>query len=138
MHRYTARNPPASPILTSDTTACLDGKILGKPTGVADVHRTLRDMSRRKHRVLTAVTVVKTDGTSMYAPSALNMCFATLTDNDTAHYVVNGEPFGRVDACGVQGRAVALMAHILGSYSSTMGLPLFETAVLLTQASITL
>ena len=49
-----------------------------------------------------------------------------------------GEPFGKAGAYGIQGRAAAFVAHISGSYSGIMGLPLFETAALLALAGITL
>ena len=138
MRRRTARNLPALPILTSDTTVCLGGEILGKPTDAADAHRMLRGMSGREHRVLTAVTVVKADGTPMHALSVSDVRFAVLTDNDIARYIASGEPFGKAGAYGIQGRAAAFVAHISGSYSGIMGLPLFETAALLAQAGITL
>ncbi|MDA4330900.1 Maf family protein, partial [Escherichia coli] len=64
--------------------------------------------------------------------------FAVLTDNDIARYIASGEPFGKAGAYGIQGRAAAFVAHISGSYSGIMGLPLFETAALLAQAGITL
>jgi septum formation protein len=35
---------------------------------------------------------------------------------------------GKAGAYAVQGRAAAYIAHISGSYSGIMGLPLFETA----------
>ncbi|HBI8622199.1 TPA: Maf family protein, partial [Escherichia coli] len=63
---------------------------------------------------------------------------AVLTDNDIARYIASGEPFGKAGAYGIQGRAAAFVAHISGSYSGIMGLPLFETAALLAQAGITL
>ena len=138
VRRRTVRHLPALPILTSDTTVCLDGEILGKPADAADAHRMLRGMSGRAHRVLTAVTVVRTDGTPMHALSISDVRFAVLTDNDIARYIASGEPFGKAGAYGIQGRAAAFVSHISGSYSGIMGLPLFETAALLAQAGITL
>jgi len=138
VRRRIARNLAALPILTSDTTVCLGGEILGKPTDAADAHRMLRAMSGREHRVLTAVTVVTTSGTPMHALSISDVRFAVLTDNDIARYIASGEPFGKAGAYGIQGRAAAFVAHISGSYSGIMGLPLFETAALLAQAGITL
>ena len=138
VRRRLARNLAALPILTSDTTVCLGGEILGKPSDAADAHRMLRAMSGREHRVLTAVTVVTASGTPMHALSISDVRFAVLTDNDIARYIGSGEPFGKAGAYGIQGRAAAFVAHISGSYSGIMGLPLFETAALLAQAGITL
>ncbi|AYB51091.1 Maf family protein [Ralstonia solanacearum] len=135
--RRAARGLPALPILTSDTTVCLGGEILGKPADAADAHRMLRGLSGREHRVLTALTVVTADGTPMHALSVSQVCFAVLTDADIARYIASGEPFGKAGAYGIQGRAAAFVAHISGSYSGIMGLPLFETAALLAQVAIT-
>ena len=43
---------------------------------------------------------------------------------------------GRAGAYGIQGAAAAFIAHIEGSYSGIMGLPLFETAQLLRSAGV--
>lgn len=138
LRRRIARNLPALPTLTSDTTVCLAGEILGKPADASDAYRMLRGMSGREHRVLTAVTVVTASGTPMHALSISDVRFAVLTDNDIARYIASGEPFGKAGAYGIQGRAAAFIAHISGSYSGIMGLPLYETAALLAQAGITL
>jgi septum formation protein len=46
-------------------------------------------------------------------------------------YVASGEPMGKAGAYAVQGRAAAYISHMSGSYSGIMGLPMFETAQLL-------
>jgi septum formation protein len=43
----------------------------------------------------------------------------------------SGEPFDKAGGYGIQGRAAAFVAHLSGSYSGVMGLPLYETAGLL-------
>ena len=57
--------------------------------------------------------------------------FGPLSELEIAAYVVSGEPMGRAGAYAIQGREAAFIARISGSYSSVMGLPLFETADLL-------
>ena len=42
-----------------------------------------------------------------------------------------GECFGKAGAYAIQGRAAAFVAHLSGSHSGVMGLPLHETARLL-------
>ena len=46
-------------------------------------------------------------------------------------YLASGEWQGKAGAYAIQGRAAAFIAHLSGSYSGVMGLPLFETAALL-------
>ena len=57
--------------------------------------------------------------------------FAPLSAAQIKAYVASGEPMGKAGAYAVQGRAAAFIAHISGSYSGIMGLPLFETHQLL-------
>jgi septum formation protein len=57
--------------------------------------------------------------------------FAELDDAAIDAYVASGEPEGKAGAYAIQGAAQAFIAHLSGSYSGVMGLPLHETAQLL-------
>ena len=50
-----------------------------------------------------------------------------MSTDDIDAYVASTEPMGKAGAYAVQGRAAAFIAHISGSYTGIMGLPLFET-----------
>ncbi len=116
-----------APILCADTTVTLGGDILGKPRDAADARRMLRALSGTSHRVLTAVALAWGEQrVSMCSESSVT--FGPLSDADIADYVDSGEPMGKAGAYAVQGRAAAFIAHISGSYSGIMGLPLYETA----------
>ena len=118
---------PLARVLRSDTTVALGGIIYGKPENAADAKRMLKELSGQTHRVLTAVAIG--DGKqSMAVCSVSQVCFASLTAAEIAAYVATEEPMGKAGAYAVQGRAAAFIAHISGSYSGIMGLPLFETA----------
>jgi septum formation protein len=90
----------------------------------------LRALSGTPHRVLTAVTV-GWQGRVAAACNVSRVTFGAMDDAAIAAYVASGEPMGKAGAYGVQGRAAAHIAHISGSYSGIMGLPLFETAQVL-------
>ena len=51
-----------------------------------------------------------------------------------AAYVASGEPFGKAGGYAIQGRAAQFVRSIEGSHSGIMGLPLFETSLLLRKA----
>ena len=53
---------------------------------------------------------------------------------DAHDLVAGGEPFGKAGAYAIQGPISGWIAHIAGSYTGIMGLPLFETAALLDAA----
>jgi septum formation protein len=125
--RLQRRGLPDAPVLCADTTVALGRSILGKPADAADAARMLRSLSGTTHRVLTAIAVG--DGTrTVQACCESRVRFASMTEAAIAAYVATGEPMGKAGAYGVQGRAAAHIAHISGSYSGIMGLPVFETA----------
>ncbi|MEN9712835.1 MAG: hypothetical protein RLY90_1096 [Pseudomonadota bacterium] len=130
LQRLKRRGLPAAPVLCSDTTVALGRQILGKPEDAADARRMLNALSDQSHRVLTAVAV----GTARKRVQALSQSqvrFANLTPTQIRHYVDSGEPMGKAGAYAVQGRAAGFIAHMSGSYSGIMGLPMFETSQLL-------
>ena len=135
LRRRERRALPDSPILTSDTTVCLGGEILGKPDDAAHAAAMLAKLFGSTHRVLTAVTVVSTLG-MRHALSVSNVVFRAMTPDEINRYVASGEPLGKAGAYGIQGRAAEFVERIEGSYSGIMGLPLFETAALLRQANL--
>jgi septum formation protein len=128
--RLRRRGLPAAPVLCSDTTVALGRTIYGKPADAADARRMLGELAGRTHRVLTAVAV----GTPRRRAQALSVSqvqFAPMSRQQIAAYVAGGEPMGKAGAYAVQGRAAAHIVHIAGSYSGIMGLPMHETAQLL-------
>ncbi|WP_372524526.1 Maf family protein [Piscinibacter sp.] len=133
--RLTARQLPAAPILCSDTTVALGRRLLGKPADAAAAQATLTLLSGRTHRVITAVALAWGRDEAL-AVNVSRVRFATLTAQQVAHYVASGEPFGKAGAYAIQSAAAAWIAHIEGSYSGIMGLPLYETAQLLRQARV--
>ncbi|CAG9163502.1 dTTP/UTP pyrophosphatase [Cupriavidus pampae] len=135
LQRRQGRSLPARPILTSDTTVCRGGDILGKPADAAEATAMLAALSGTTHRVLTAVTVISAAGTN-HALSISDVTFRTLHADEIERYVSSGEPLGKAGAYGIQGRAAEFIERISGSYSGIMGLPLFETAALLREAGL--
>jgi len=134
-HRRLARGLPAAPILCADTTVALGRRILGKPLAAADALETLELLSGRTHRVITAVALATQRG-ERGATSVSSVRFAAIPEAELARYVAGGEPFGKAGAYAIQSGAARWIERIEGSYSGIMGLPLYETAVLLRQAGV--
>lgn len=130
LERLQRRGLPLAPVLCSDTTVALGRAIYGKPADATDARRMLGELAGRTHRVLTAVAI----GTPRRREQALSVSrvtFAAMSRRQIAAYVAGGEPMGKAGAYAVQGRAAAFISHISGSYSGIMGLPMYETAQLL-------
>jgi septum formation protein len=140
--RWKSGGLPWAPILCADTTVSLpnnpDGEILGKPTDAADAARILRMLSGNTHEVLSAVAFTldpKNPPSTLVQISTVK--FATLSEEQISQYIASGEPFGKAGAYGIQGRAGAFLSLIEGSYSGILGLPLYETTLLLDRAQVT-
>jgi septum formation protein len=124
-----------APILCADTTVALGRRILGKPADEQDAGRMLAALSGRSHRVLSAVALW-TGTRRLEALSVSTVRFAVLPAAVVDAYVASGEPFGKAGAYAIQSAVAGWIAHIDGSYSGIMGLPLAETAALLRRAGV--
>ena len=134
--RLQRRGLPDAPILCADTTVALGRRILGKPVDADEARAMLSALSGRSHRVLTAIALGTGRLQDRAALSVSHVRFAVLSPATIAAYIGSGEPFGKAGGYGVQSQLAGWIAHIEGSYSAIMGLPLFETAQLLRQARV--
>jgi septum formation protein len=133
--RLRASGLPAAPILCSDTTVALGRRIFGKPVDAADARATLMRLSGKTHRVITAVAVAAGTRTHL-AVQTSHVTFGAMPPDAIERYIASGEPFGKAGAYAIQSSIAAWIERIDGSYSSIMGLPLYETAHLLRQARV--
>jgi septum formation protein len=128
--RNSQRNLPQRPLLGADTTVVIDGQILGKPKDRSDAARMLRLLSGTTHEVLTAVAV--TNGTKLINDvSVSRVRFRDIDEGEILRYVASGESDDKAGAYAIQGMAALFCERLEGSYSGVMGLPIFETGVLL-------
>lgn len=142
LRRWQKLQLPWAPILCADTTVSLphseEGEILGKPIDAADAARILAMLSGKTHEVLTAVALtMKPSEEPICLVQVSQVEFASLSSEQIAGYIASGEPFGKAGAYGIQGLGGTLIPSIRGSYSGIMGLPLFETTLLLDRAQVT-
>ena len=120
----------AHPVLSADTTLEFAGEIIGKPRDAGDAVTILERLSGQTHRVLTGVAI-HDRGRIEYALSVSEVRFRALEPAEIRAYVATGEPLDKAGAYGIQGRAGLFVAHLAGSYTGIMGLPVCETGELL-------
>ncbi len=125
----------ACPVLGADTVIVYDKQLLGKPVDEDDARRMLRILSGNKHQVMTAVAVV-TPTREKIRLSISRVHFRRLSEADIQAYIKTGEPLDKAGSYAIQGLASIFIKHLEGSYSGVMGLPLYETANLLTEMGI--
>jgi septum formation protein len=122
-------------VLGADTTVVIDERMLGKPRDRDDALSMLERLSGREHTVLSAVALVYA-GTVRAALSRSQVRFRGLARAECEAYWDSGEPRDKAGGYAIQGRGAVFIESLLGSYSGVMGLPLFETARLLTDAGL--
>jgi septum formation protein len=64
--------------------------------------------------------------------------FRVIEAQEISTYCSSKEPIDKAGAYAIQGKAAIFVEKLEGSYSSVMGLPLFETAKILQQVGITI
>jgi septum formation protein len=124
------------PILAADTTISIDNEIVGKPDDQAHCQCILSKLSGRTHQVLTCLAF-RYQGKTHLTLSVNHVRFRVIETVEMATYCSSKEPLDKAGAYAIQGKAAIFVEKLEGSYSSVMGLPLFETAKILQQAGIT-
>jgi len=125
------------PVLGADTLVALGDRVFGKPRSREDALHMLDCLSGCTHTVLTGVAVISADGIET-AISTTQVQFREINPDEAAAYWQSGEPAGKAGAYAVQGLGGIFVKSIDGSYSGVVGLPVYETAILLCRAGIDL
>ena len=126
---------PATPVLGADTAVVIDGEMLGKPRDREHALAMLARLSAREHAVISAVALAH-HGKLSSRLSHSTVRFRLLSAAECARYWDSGEPCDKAGAYAIQGLGAVFVQALQGSYSGVMGLPLFETAALLTAAAV--
>lgn len=119
------------PLLSADTTVAIGDRILGKPADDQEAREMLTALSGRTHEVLTAVVVVAGNDIRQTL-SVSRVSFMPLNAETIERYIASGEPFDKAGAYGIQGHAGIFVSELQGSFTGIIGLPVHETAGLLT------
>ncbi len=120
-------------VLCADTTVALGRRILGKPAHAGEAAEFLLALSGRRHRVITAVAVKKGHQT-WERDVVTNVKMKRLSDVELNSYLATNDWQGKAGGYAIQGPASAFIPWISGSFSAVVGLPLAESAALLSAA----
>jgi septum formation protein len=123
-------------ILSGDTTVAVGRRILQQAAD-ADMQRSFLELlSGRRHHVLSAVCVIDAQGAVRTKISDSIVRFKRLGADEIDAYIACGEGIGKAGGYAIQGRAEALVDWMAGSHSGVIGLPLYETRLLLKSAGL--
>jgi len=125
---------PTVAVIGADTAVAVDDRVLGKPGSQDEAVEMLACLSGCLHRVLTGVALDYAGEVST-ATSVTEVRFRTISPDEASAYWQSREPQDKAGAYAVQGIGGVFVESISGSYSGIVGLPVFETASLLVNAS---
>ena len=124
------------PVLAADTAVILGCVIMGKPKDQADALAMLTQLSGKTHQVYSAISLRGREHSQ--AVSITEVTFRRLTEREMLDYWQSGEPVDKAGSYAIQGMGGVFVESIKGRFSGVVGLPLFETAELLSKQGIEL
>lgn len=122
---------PDAYVLAADTVVAVGRRVLPKVETEAEGLRCLELLSGRAHRVLTGVALIAPDGRRAQRLVETRVYFKRLGPDEVRRYLQSGEGLGKAGGYAIQGFAGAFVTDLKGSFSSVVGLPLYETLNLL-------
>ena len=124
-------------VIGADTIVTLEGKIFGKPADKIGACNMLRELSGKKHEVITGLAICI--GEKIFtAAEVTEVFFGEMTDEEISEYVETGEPLDKSGSYALQGGAAKFIKKIHGDWSNVVGLPLFRLRQLAKSAGISL
>lgn len=118
------------PALGADTIVVIDQQVLEKPTDQEHARKMLLSLSGRTHQVYTAIAMV--DACSVKTRLVTTeVTFKVLSAQEIADYWLTEEPLDKAGGYAIQGIAGKFVTNMSGSYSAVVGLPLYETELLI-------
>ena len=113
-------------ILSGDTIVAAGRRIIGKPSDRNEAKEILSFLSGRRHRVLSAFTLIKPDLKEITKLVTSKVKFSRLSENDLNEYLDTEEWRGKAGGYAIQSRASSFVPWISGSYTGVMGFPINE------------
>lgn len=112
-----------SVVLGADTVVVLNDKILGKPQDKTEAINMLKQLSGKKHSVVTSICVINsTTSASKILSTTSYVEFKTLTDELIMNYVENCKPMDKAGSYGIQELPEGFINCVEGSFENIMGL----------------
>jgi MAF protein len=119
-------------VIGADTAVVLNGRILGKPVDDADARWMLFQLRGRAHRVLTGITVIRTDSTAKASSvKSSDVFMRNYSDTEAEAYIASGEPFDKAGGYAIQDPGFAPAERLDGCYLNVVGFPICEVTRLL-------
>jgi septum formation protein len=113
-------------LITADTVVITEGKLLEKPGTRKEAIDMLRQLSGKKHEVVTGVSMMDTHKTISFDDHT-EVHFAELNDAEIEYYIDRYKPFDKAGSYGVQEWIGYVAVYkMVGSFYNVMGLPVHK------------
>lgn len=122
-------------VLAGDTIIVSGRTIIQKAPDAEAQKKVMRLLSGKAHKVLSGVCVVGADGRVSVKCVSTRILMKRLTEKEIAEYVATNEWVGCA-GYKIEGCLAGFVKKIIGSYSSVVGLPLYEVRNMLNGAGI--
>lgn len=110
-------------LITADTIVAVADKVLGKPADEQEACAMLRQLSGRRHKVITGVCLTTKEKQTAFAVTTY-VTFKELTEEEIGYYVRRFQPLDKAGAYGIQEWIGYIgVTGLEGSYYNVMGLP---------------
>jgi len=110
-------------LITSDTIVYCNGSIIGKPTNRQNAIDLLKQLSGRKHVVVTGIEITHPNHSRSFS-AFTDVYFRKLSEDEIEFYVDTFKPYDKAGAYGIQEWIGYIgVERIDGSYFNVMGLP---------------
>ena len=126
---------PNENILSADTIIVVGQRIIQKSPDDKTQTAVMQLLSGRTHRVITSVCLINKQGKISQKTITTKIMMKNLSKNEIEEYIKSGEWHG-VAGYKIEGLLAGFVKKIIGSYTSVVGLPLYETKNMLNSAGI--
>jgi septum formation protein len=115
-------------VLGADTVVCTENSILGKPADQKQAYEMLKQLSGKKHYVMTAVALICLEsGFKSSSVETTEVYFREIPDAEIHEYLLIDEYKDKAGAYAIQGQALVFIEKINGCYYNVVGLPVTGT-----------
>jgi len=111
-------------LITADTIVWIEGKVLGKPADKEEAITMLKQLSGKKHQVITGVCITTKNKQKVFSVTS-EVQFSELTHDEIIWYVDTFAPYDKAGSYGIQEWIGYIgVESIRGSFYNVMGLPI--------------
>jgi MAF protein len=134
--REVASSHPNAVVLAADTVVVQRGVLLAKPAGAAQARAMLDRLRGRPHRVITGVCVIAAGHRPLIAHEVTRVLMRPYPPDEIEASIARGDPFDKAGGYAIQDPVFNPVASYTGCYCNVVGLPLWTTLRLLTEAGV--